>query len=120
MFGLRISARFTRKSQKPMLKFQNEAISRPLFFWPLEFWTFGICALTRCASPLAFTGCPIGFARRLVAGMGLLCVTAAQLWPVFTAFPVSSEFGDKERQTIRRDPDPLTIMQALFAYRFTS
>jgi len=59
------------------------------------FWTFGICAVTRFASPLAFTGCPIGFARRLFAGMGLSCVTAAQLWPDFTAFPVSSELVKK-------------------------
>jgi hypothetical protein len=72
------------------------------------------------ASPLAFTGCPIGFARRLFAGMGLWCVTAAQLWPDFTAFPVSSEFSNKERQTIRTHPDPSTIMQAQFTYRLTS
>jgi hypothetical protein len=55
--------------------------------------------VARLFSPFTFTGCPIGFARRLFVGMGLLCVTAAQLWPDLTAFPVSSEFDYKERQT---------------------
>jgi hypothetical protein len=67
----------------------------------LKFGRLELCNLraARLSSPLTFTGCPIGFARRLFVGMGLSCVTAAQLWPDFTAFPVSSEFGYKERQT---------------------
>jgi len=88
-----------------------------LEFGSLEIWNL---REARLSSPLAFTGYPIGFARRLFAGMGLLCVTAAQLWPDFTAFPVSSEFGDKERQTIRTLPGLLMFMQAQFIYRFTS
>jgi hypothetical protein len=60
--------------------------------------------------------------------MGLSCVTAAQLWPDFTAFPVSSEFGYKERQTAVHIPLHLglcklksstTLRQKLTGYLFS-
>jgi hypothetical protein len=54
-----------------------------------EFWTLGFPASRILAR--AFTGkIPIGFARSAMRnGAGLWCVTAAQLWPVFTAFPAA-------------------------------
>ena len=66
------SAFLTRFAQIPKAKVQIPKFFRAgagLIFWNLAIWIFGVCTL-RVLSPLAFTGCPIGFAPAL-RGMGV-------------------------------------------------